>query len=138
MRGYYGRRQRNMTNWMQKVIFLLLSYSLSSPFFHPLPSYSSPLLLSSIGTPCLYINPIDTSLYLLILLFNNNTGLETVRRDNCLLVRTLVDTCLRKIIIERDVQGAIAYAKNTISDLLQNKMDISMLVITKSLVSKHF
>lgn len=64
-------------------------------------------------------------------------GLETVRRDNCLLVRTLVDTCLRKIIIERDVQGAIAYAKNTISDLLQNKMDISMLVITKSLVSKY-
>ena len=24
-------------------------------------------------------------------------GLETVRRDNCLLVRTLVDTCLRKV-----------------------------------------
>jgi DNA polymerase delta subunit 1 len=29
-------------------------------------------------------------------------GLETVRRDNCLLVRTMIDTCLRKIIIERD------------------------------------
>ena len=29
--------------------------------------------------------------------------------------------------------GAIDYAKGTISDLLQNKMDISMLVITKSL-----
>ena len=60
-------------------------------------------------------------------------GLETVRRDNCLLVRRVVDTCLRKIIIERDVKGAIEYAKGTISDLLQNKMDISMLVITKSL-----
>jgi DNA polymerase delta subunit 1 len=60
-------------------------------------------------------------------------GLETVRRDNCLLVRKVVDTCLRKILIERDVQGAIQYAKNTISDLLQNKMDISMLVISKSL-----
>lgn len=60
-------------------------------------------------------------------------GLETVRRDNCLLVRRLVDTCLRKILIERNVQGAIDYAKGTISDLLQNKMDISMLVITKSL-----
>jgi DNA polymerase delta subunit 1 len=32
-------------------------------------------------------------------------GLETVRRDNCLLVRRVVDTCLRKILIERDVQG---------------------------------
>jgi DNA polymerase delta subunit 1 len=60
-------------------------------------------------------------------------GLETVRRDNCLLVRRVVDTCLRKIIIERDVKGAIEYAKGTISDLLQNKLDISMLVITKSL-----
>lgn len=29
-------------------------------------------------------------------------GLETVRRDNCLLVRRVVDTCLRKILIERD------------------------------------
>ena len=60
-------------------------------------------------------------------------GLETVRRDNCLLVRRLVDTCLRKILIEQNVQGAIDYAKSTISDLLQNKLDISMLVITKSL-----
>ncbi len=60
-------------------------------------------------------------------------GLETVRRDNCLLVRRLVDTCLRKILIEQDVQGAIDYAKKTIADLLQNKLDISMLVISKSL-----
>lgn len=60
-------------------------------------------------------------------------GLETVRRDNCLLVRQVVDTCLRKILIERNVPGAIDYAKQTIADLLQNKLDISMLVITKSL-----
>lgn len=33
----------------------------------------------------------------------------------------------------RNVQSAIDYAKGTISDLLQNKMDISMLVITKQL-----
>ncbi|CAM9213746.1 unnamed protein product [Choristocarpus tenellus] len=60
-------------------------------------------------------------------------GLETVRRDNCLLVRKVVDTCLRKILIDRDVQGAIGYSKQVISELLQNKMDISLLVITKSL-----
>ena len=60
-------------------------------------------------------------------------GLETVRRDNCLLVRRMVDTCLRKILVERDVCGAIDYAKGTISDLLQNKIDISMLVISKQL-----
>jgi hypothetical protein len=60
-------------------------------------------------------------------------GLETVRRDNCLLVRQLIDTCLRKIIIDRDTAGAIAHAKKTISNLLQNKIDISLLVISKSL-----
>jgi DNA polymerase delta subunit 1 len=60
-------------------------------------------------------------------------GLETVRRDNCMLVRQMIDTCLRKILIERNVKAAIDHAKDTISDLLQNKMDISLLVITKSL-----
>ena len=60
-------------------------------------------------------------------------GLETVRRDNCAVVRKVVDTCLRKILMDQDVPGAIAYAKNTISQLLMNKLDISMLVITKQL-----
>lgn len=34
-------------------------------------------------------------------------GIETVRRDNCGLVKTVIDTCLRKILIDRDVDGAI-------------------------------
>lgn len=60
-------------------------------------------------------------------------GIETVRRDNCALVRTVIDTCLRMILVDRTVDGAIAYTKQVISDLLQNKLDISMLVITKAL-----
>jgi DNA polymerase delta subunit 1 len=60
-------------------------------------------------------------------------GLETVRRDNCALVREVIQTSLDKIIIGKDVPGAIAYVKSQIADLLQNKMDISRLVITKSL-----
>jgi DNA polymerase delta subunit 1 len=48
-------------------------------------------------------------------------------------VRTVVDTCLRKILVERSVPSAIDYVKQVISDLLQNKLDISMLVITKAL-----
>lgn len=60
-------------------------------------------------------------------------GIETVRRDNCQLVQTVVDTCLRKILIDRDVAGAKAYAKQIIADLLQNKIDLSQLVITKAL-----
>merc|ERR1719456_1912026 len=60
-------------------------------------------------------------------------GIETVRRDNCALVRQLVDTVLKKILIERSVPGALDFVKSTISDLLQNKVDLSLLVITKSL-----
>ncbi|CCI41600.1 unnamed protein product [Albugo candida] len=63
----------------------------------------------------------------------DSKGLETVRRDNCLLVRRLVETCLDKILIQQNVAGAIEYTKSMISDLLQNRIDISLLVITKGL-----
>jgi DNA polymerase delta subunit 1 len=33
-------------------------------------------------------------------------GIETVRRDNCRLVQTVIDTSLRMLLIDRDVQGA--------------------------------
>ena len=56
-----------------------------------------------------------------------------VKRDNCQLVREVIQTSLDKILIDQNVQGAIDYVKSQIADLLQNKMDISRLVITKSL-----
>ncbi|KAG5220973.1 DNA-directed DNA polymerase delta [Salix suchowensis] len=58
-------------------------------------------------------------------------GIETVRRDNCRLVSTVIETCLHKMLIDRDVKGAEEYTKRTIADLLQNKVDMSQLVITK-------
>ncbi|KAJ8024189.1 DNA polymerase delta catalytic subunit [Holothuria leucospilota] len=60
-------------------------------------------------------------------------GIETVRRDNCPLVANVVGQCLQKILIDRDPDGAVAYAKQVISDLLCNRVDISQLVITKEL-----
>jgi len=60
-------------------------------------------------------------------------GIETVRRDNCAVVVEVVETILKKILIDRSVEKAVDYAKSVISDLLQNKVDLSMLVITKSL-----
>ena len=58
-------------------------------------------------------------------------GIETVRRDNCLLVRNVVTTCLERILIAKDVPGAVAYVKGVISELLMNKIDLSLLVISK-------
>jgi len=60
-------------------------------------------------------------------------GIESVRRDNCPLVKDVIDTCLQKLMIQRNVEAAENYAKGIISDLLQNKLDMSLLVISKQL-----
>ena len=39
----------------------------------------------------------------------DSKGIETVRRDNCRLVQNVIETILRKILIDRDVQGAQEY-----------------------------
>lgn len=65
-------------------------------------------------------------------------GIETVRRDNCRLVSTVIETVLKTILIDQDEDGAQSYVKNTISDLLQNKIDMSNLVITKALSKEKY
>ncbi|KAK6834682.1 DNA polymerase family B [Apiospora arundinis] len=65
-------------------------------------------------------------------------GIETVRRDNCLLVQTVIEKVLRMMLIDEDVKGAQEYVKDTISDLLQNKVDMSKLVITKALTKENY
>ncbi|XP_005098812.2 DNA polymerase delta catalytic subunit [Aplysia californica] len=60
-------------------------------------------------------------------------GIETVRRDNSPLVAQLINTCLKLLLIDRNPNGAIEHAQQTISDLLCNRIDISQLVITKEL-----
>ena len=60
-------------------------------------------------------------------------GIETVRRDNCPMVAKMMNTCLQKILVDRNPNGAVEFVKQTISDLLCNRIDISQLVITKEL-----
>lgn len=63
-------------------------------------------------------------------------GIETVRRDNCRLVQNVITKVLEYILEERDVEKAQNYVKQTIADLLQNRVDLSQLVITKAF-TKH-
>lgn len=65
-------------------------------------------------------------------------GIETVRRDNCRLVQIVIETCLRKMLIDRDVRAAEAYVKQVIADLLQNKIDLSLLIISKALAKADY
>merc|ERR1719343_695084 len=60
-------------------------------------------------------------------------GIETVRRDNCGLVRQAVEVCLQTILVKKSIPLAMKYVQDMMSDLLQNKIDLSLLIITKSL-----
>ena len=68
----------------------------------------------------------------------DSKGIETVRRDNCRLVSNVITTVLQKILIEQDLEGAQTYVKEMISDLLQNRVDMSQLVITKALSKSDY
>lgn len=65
-------------------------------------------------------------------------GIETVRRDNSPLVANLINSCLQKLLIDRNPDGAVEYAKQVIADLLCNRIDISQLVITKELSKSEY
>lgn len=60
-------------------------------------------------------------------------GIEAVRRDNCRLVANVISSVLELLLKRQDLKKAIGLVKNTISDLLQNKIDLSLLVVSKAL-----
>ena len=53
--------------------------------------------------------------------------------SDCALVSNVVTECLNFILIEKSVDMAISYCQNMIADLLCNRLDLSLLVISKSL-----
>ncbi|RWS23209.1 DNA polymerase delta catalytic subunit-like protein, partial [Leptotrombidium deliense] len=65
-------------------------------------------------------------------------GIETVRRDNCPLISKLIGTCLKKVLIDRKPNDAIAYTQSIIRDLLCNKIDIADLIITKEYSKQNY
>jgi len=68
--------------------------------------------------------------------FMDAKGIEVVRRDNCRIVKSVVQECLNRILIDRDVDSAVEHVKQIISDLLCNRLDLSLLVISKALSRK--
>ena len=63
-------------------------------------------------------------------------GVESVRRDNCQMVSDAVKIITDILMIEKDTIKAIEYAKQLVSDVLQYKIDMSKLVITKAYTKK--
>jgi len=69
----------------------------------------------------------------------SSSGLETVRRDNCLLASGTQERCLQMILMEGDHKGerSIQYVHDKIRDLLMGRIPLSDLIISKNL-SKSF
>lgn len=60
-------------------------------------------------------------------------GMAYVRRDNAPIGSETQGHILKMIVRDGDVNGALAYVKGVIADLLMNRVDMSKLVITKGL-----
>lgn len=65
-------------------------------------------------------------------------GIETVRRDNCRLVQNVLQKALDLLLIKQDKDGAIQFVKSMIEDLLDDKIDLSFLVISKAYSKKEY
>lgn len=63
-------------------------------------------------------------------------GIETVRRDNCELVKHIIENSLNYILWEKNVEKAKQFVKDTIRDLYLDRIDMSRLVISKA-ITKH-
>lgn len=44
-------------------------------------------------------------------------GIENVRRDNCPLIRNLINTCLKYLLVDMDEKAATEHIKGIVSDL---------------------
>lgn len=64
-------------------------------------------------------------------------GIQIVRRDNCKLVKTICEPIFDKLLYDMDVDGAKNIARKWIKDLLENKISIDELVLSKSLKSHY-
>lgn len=65
-------------------------------------------------------------------------GIETVRRDNCQLACDVLEKCLEAVLYDRSIDKAVHYVQSVVSDLLQNKVDLSLLVVSKQLAKEEY
>jgi DNA polymerase elongation subunit (family B) len=64
-------------------------------------------------------------------------GIQVVRRDNCEYVKSVCNPIFDKLLYDQDIDGAKDIARKMIKDLLDNKVEIEELVLSKSLKSKY-
>ena len=65
-------------------------------------------------------------------------GIETVRRDNCELVKTIIDKCLKLILYDLDVVAAANFVKQKVNELYCDQIDLSQLIISKTYTKTNY
>ena len=63
----------------------------------------------------------------------DSKGIESVRRDSCLLVSQTISSCMKILMETMDSKKSIEYAKEMFRKLYSNDVDLSKLVLTRGL-----
>ena len=64
-------------------------------------------------------------------------GIALKRRDNAPIVKTVYGNAMKKLLFERDVVGATQYVQEAVMDLINGKVKLGQLTITKSLRAEY-
>jgi hypothetical protein len=64
-------------------------------------------------------------------------GIALKRRDNAPIVKTVYGNAMKKLLFERDVVGATHYVQESVMDLINGKVKLGQLTITKSLRAEY-
>ena len=64
-------------------------------------------------------------------------GLQMVRRDSCPYVKKIANPIIHELMYNRDIDKAMKLARESVRNLLDDKVDIDCLVISKSLKAKY-
>ncbi|ORE00025.1 DPOD1 [Hepatospora eriocheir] len=65
-------------------------------------------------------------------------GIEAVRRDNCHLLKKIIDECLNRIFYKRDITSAVEYVKEKVTDLYNDRVDLFDLIISKTYTKTNY
>lgn len=129
----FGEKDLNKIFEMSKVVSQFVSDKFEKPVSLEFEKVYSPYLLINKKryAGLIYTNPskpdkIDTK------------GIETVRRDNCELVKTVIENSLNKILFEKDLEAAKNFVKETVRKLYIDQIDLSQLVISKTFTKNEY
>jgi DNA polymerase elongation subunit (family B) len=64
-------------------------------------------------------------------------GIALKRRDNAPIVKTIYGAAMKKLLLDRDIVGSTAYVQQACLDLVEGKVKMGQLTITKSLRAEY-